>query len=198
MSSREKILAAVKANQPDSTALPNLSVFDTTTQGSLEKFAGVLAFIGGKIAYVSGYDEIAQSISSQHGTSAKIVSPLRELNGLVTANLDHLTSIHDLHDVDVAILKAHFAVAENGAVWITEHEMAHRVLPFVTQHLAVVVHAADIIPKMHQAYDKINAMGDYGFGAFIAGPSKTAEIEQSLVIGAHGPRSMTVFVIQNK
>jgi len=195
MSSREKILAAVKANQPDSTALPDLSVFETTAQGSLEKFAEVLTFIGGKIAYVTGYDDIARMIGEQHGNDAKIVTPLRELSKLRTASLDDLSSIHDLHDVDVAILKAHFAVAENGAVWITEHEMVHRVLPFVTQHLAIVIHETDIVPKMHQAYDKIGTMSDYGFGAFIAGPSKTADIEQSLVIGAHGPRSMTVFVI---
>jgi L-lactate dehydrogenase complex protein LldG len=196
MNSREKILAAVKANQPDSSALPDLSVFETTEQGSLKKFAEVLGAIGGKIAYVSGYDEIASIISSQYGTGVKIVSPLRELNKLRTENLEDVASIHDLHDVDIAILKAHFGVAENGAVWITENEMLHRVLPFVTQHLAVVIDAAAIVPTMHQAYDRISDI-TYGFGTFIAGPSKTADIEQSLVIGAHGPRSMTVFVIND-
>ena len=194
MSSREKILAAVKANQPDSTALLDLSVFETTAQGSLQKFAEVLGAIGGKIVHVSSYDEIAQTISLQYGNGVKIVSPLKELSKLRTENLENLASIHDLHDVDVAILKAHFGVAENGAVWITENEMAHRVLPFVTQHLAVVIDAATIVPTMHQAYDNISTT-DYGFGTFIAGPSKTADIEQSLVIGAHGPRSMTVFVL---
>jgi L-lactate dehydrogenase complex protein LldG len=195
MSSREKILAAVKANQPDSTILPDLSIFTTTEQGSLEKFAEVLGAIGGKIVRVSSYNEIAQIISLQYSNGEKIVSPLKEFKELITENLDDLLSIHDLHDVDLAILKAYFGVAENGAVWITENEMARRVLPFVTQRLAVVIDEANIVPKMHQAYDKISAMGNYGFGAFIAGPSKTADIEQSLVIGAHGPRSMTVFVL---
>jgi len=196
MSSRENILAAVKANQPDSTALPDLSVFEITAQGSLQKFAEVLTTIGGKIVNVSGYDEIARIINSQYGTGIKIVSPLKELNELRTENLENLASIHDLHDVDVAILKAHFGVAENGAVWITENEMVHRVLPFVTQHLAVVIYAAAIVPTMHHAYDEISS-ATYGFGTFIAGPSKTADIEQSLVIGAHGPRSMTVFVLND-
>ena len=194
MSSRGNILAAVKANQPDSTALPDLSVFETTAQGSLQKFAEVLGAIGGKIVHVSGYDEIAQTITLQYGNSVKIVSPLKEFKELITENLDDLASIHDLHDVEVAILKANFGVAENGAVWITENEMVHRVLPFVTQHLAVVIDAATIVPTMHQAYDRISSAA-YGFGTFIAGPSKTADIEQSLVIGAHGPRSMTVFVL---
>jgi L-lactate dehydrogenase complex protein LldG len=196
MSSRESILAAVKANQPDSTVLPDLSVFETNAQGSLQKFAEVLGAIGGKIVHVSGYDEVAQTISLQYGNSVKIVSPLKEFKELITENLENLASIHDLHDVDVAILKAHFGVAENGAVWITENEMVHRVLPFVTQHLAVVIDAAAIVPTMHQAYNRISSAA-YGFGTFIAGPSKTADIEQSLVIGAHGPRSMTVFVLNS-
>ena len=194
MSSRENILAAVKANQPERTVLPDVSAFETPTSGSLQKFAEVLTTIGGKIAYVSGYDEIARIINSQYGNYVRIVTPLTELQELKPQDLKDIISIHDLRDVEVAILKAHFGVAENGAVWITEHEMVRRVLPFVTQHLAVVIHAADVVPTMHHAYDRISST-TYGFGTFIAGPSKTADIEQSLVIGAHGPRSMTVFVI---
>jgi len=59
---------------------------------------------------------------------------------------------------------------------------------------AVIINADAIVPTMHHAYERTSAT-NYGFGTFIAGPSKTADIEQSLVIGAHGPRSMTVFVI---
>jgi L-lactate dehydrogenase complex protein LldG len=77
---------------------------------------------------------------------------------------------------------------------VTEDVIGQRVLPFICQHLAVVVDAKNIVPTMHEAYQRI---GDslYGFGTFIAGPSKTADIEQSLVLGAHGPRSMTVFLL---
>jgi L-lactate dehydrogenase complex protein LldG len=180
----------------DTTALPDISAFESHTQSSLQKFAMVLESIGGKIACVSGYDEIARIIKAQYATDVKIVSPLTEFNSLTIENLDGLASIHDLHDVDLAILKAHFGVAENGAVWVTENEMLHRILPFVTQHLAIIIDAAAIVPTMHQAYDIISST-TYGFATFIAGPSKTADIEQSLVIGAHGPRSMTVFVIMD-
>ena len=72
--------------------------------------------------------------------------------------------------------------------------MGHRVLPFICQHLVIVIHQKDIVPAMHEAYELLSRK-PYDYGCFIAGPSKTADIEQSLVIGAHGPRSMTVFVL---
>jgi L-lactate dehydrogenase complex protein LldG len=196
MGSRETILAAVKANQPERQELPDIGIFDTNAVGSLQKFAAFLTVVGGEIAYVSGYPEILRIIKAKFGNEARVVSPMKELRDLSPENIEDLSFIHEVHDVDLAVLKAHFGVAENGAVWITENEMQYRVLPFITQHLAVIINEDAIVPTMHQAYDRISATS-YGFGAFIAGPSKTADIEQSLVIGAHGPRSMTVFVVKN-
>ena len=195
MTSREKILMTIKANQPATTKLPNITEFDHEVEGSLLKFSSVLAGVGGKVAYVSGYPEIIRIILNRNDNNLRIVSPVKELSALNTEKLVDLTSSHNLHNVEWAILNAQFGVAENGAVWITDKEMGQRVLPFVTQHLAVVIKAANIVATMHQAYELISKT-TYGFGTFIAGPSKTADIEQSLVIGAHGPRSMTVFIIE--
>ena len=72
--------------------------------------------------------------------------------------------------------------------------MHQRAVPFICQQLAVVVSAKTLVATMHQAYDLIGE-ADYGFGTFIAGPSKTADIEQSLVLGAHGPKSMIAFLL---
>jgi L-lactate dehydrogenase complex protein LldG len=102
---------------------------------------------------------------------------------------------HSYEDVELAIIKARFAVAENGAVWLTEDVMGQRIIPYICQHLAVVVTESSLVSTMHDAYAEI-ATEDYGFGGFIGGPSKTADIEQALVLGAHGPLSMTVFLIK--
>jgi len=196
MSSRETILSAVKTNQPERVVLPDLAIFETGAEGSLKEFASVLSFVGGKIFYVSGYEEIIRLVLEKHGSGLRILSPLPELKELCNESFWNISSAHDLHDADVAILSAHFGVAENGAVWITENNMPHRVLPFICQHLAVIIDSKAIVPTMHDAYGLISKT-TYGFGTFIAGPSKTADIEQSLVIGAHGPRSMTVFIIDS-
>ena len=75
-----------------------------------------------------------------------------------------------------------------------KQRMIERAVPFICQHLALIIEKKDIVPSMHEAYDRI-ASSVYGFGTFIAGPSKTADIEQSLVLGAHGPRSMVAFIL---
>ena len=85
-------------------------------------------------------------------------------------------------------------MAENSAVWIQEAQIGLRVLPFICQHLALVISQKDIVPSMHEAYARIGE-ASYGYGVFIAGPSKTADLEQSLVLGAHGPHSLTIFII---
>jgi L-lactate dehydrogenase complex protein LldG len=99
-----------------------------------------------------------------------------------------------LENLEVAVIRGIFGVAENSAIWVTDASVKIRVLPFICQHLVVVLDRNDILNNMHEAYARIGNDG-YGFGVFIAGPSKTADIEQSLVLGAHGPRSMTVFLM---
>ena len=96
-----------------------------------------------------------------------------------------------LAEVEVLEIDGEFGVAENGAIWLTEEALPHRVAPFICQHL--VIHVKKIVPHMHAAYEELKKPNS-SFGLFLAGPSKTADIEQSLVIGAHGARSLTVVI----
>lgn len=194
MTSREKILAAVKQNQPESVPMPDIAFLTGEPVEAAEKFITTLTTIGGKVYRVNGYDEIAAIVKKSYTGGQRIITLIPELSEITTEVFAPQPAAHHLQDVELAVLKAHFGVAENGAVWVTEELLGHRALPFITQHLAVVINAADIVPTMHQAYARDMDLS-YGYGAFIAGPSKTADIEQSLVIGAHGSRSMTVFVM---
>ncbi len=105
-----------------------------------------------------------------------------------------------LASLDWAVIRAEFGVAENGAVWYVPPRLAERSMIFLAQRLAIIVHEDQLVSNMHEAYSRIAATGAYphhdrGFGIFISGPSKTADIEQSLVLGAHGCRTLHVFVV---
>ena len=92
-----------------------------------------------------------------------------------------------------AFFGGRFGVAENGAIWLEDDDLPHRILPFIAEHLILKLKTGNIVPDMHEAYNKLTDR-DFGFGVFISGPSKTADIEQSLVYGAHGAKELTVLL----
>ncbi|UYQ94618.1 LUD domain-containing protein [Chitinophaga horti] len=191
MTSREKILAAVKKNQPELAPMAEY-IQPERAEDLVAKFAIVLDGIGGKAVMVQRMEEIRQHLQEHWLGKGRIVSMVPELRDLGEQPSE--VDPHQFENVELAILPAHFAVAENSAVWVTEELLQQRVLPFITQNLAVIVRRERLVATMHHAYELIGN-GDYGFGTFIAGPSKTADIEQSLVLGAHGSKSMTVFLL---
>ena len=193
--SRERILSAIKTAKPDLLPLPEIPVFNPETDASfiLQKFHAMATTIGSQIFMVKDLQEIKKLIQEQF-KEGRIVTTLPEFSDIAETNLNLNPDPHSLENIELLIIRAHFGVAENSAVWVTEDLMGQRAAPFITQHLAVIIKAKDIVPTMYEAYQRIDA-ADYGFATFIAGPSKTADIEQSLVLGAHGPRSMTLFVL---
>jgi len=193
MSSREKITAAVKMNQPEWMPLPVADAVKAIQfENDLEQFTTVLTAIGGTAVPVTSLNEVSAYIQHTFGGNSNCIATVSGLTGVSLP--DENTDPHSLQHTDLAVISAQFGVAENGAVWVTENDYKIRALPFICSHLAVIINKSNIVNTMHGAYDLIGQT-DYGFGVFIAGPSKTADIEQSLVLGAHGPKTMTVFVL---
>jgi L-lactate dehydrogenase complex protein LldG len=192
MSSRDTILQKVKKNQPEATHLP--AVYQPLELGSdaVVKFKSTLENIGAGVREVKEGELLSGVIEEMFPGVKRILSAdeLLMQHLLPDRNIGPAT----LHDLDLAVVKAKFGVAENGAVWVTEDDLKIRALPFICEHLVAIVKKDTVIGTMHEAY-RVVGQEDYGFGVFIAGPSKTADIEQSLVLGAHGPKSMTVLLL---
>ncbi len=193
MSTREKILGEVLQNQPPSLPLPDISGFRGEAQGVVQRYKAVFESIGGSVFLVDDFAAIQTIIHTNYDTEKRIATTLLELTESFEAIVPNVAP-HTYEDIELAIIHGHFAVAENGAVWLSDELMGQRIIPYICQHLAVVVRAESIVPTLHEAYDIIGE-GTYGFGGFIGGPSKTADIEQALVLGAHGPLSMAVFIL---
>lgn len=194
MSSKANILEKIKQNQPLSvSALPDLSFLGLENYENLDKYKTVLQSIGGDFVEVSDYDAVIDFIKKNYNTEKRIITTLPELSQIAKTDWKN-DDPHSLKDVELTIVKAHFGVAENGSLWVTDDLLGQRIAAFIPQYLAIVVKKDDIVTTMHQAYDRIGNQ-EYKFGTFIAGPSKTADIEQSLVLGAHGARGLIVFIM---
>lgn len=191
MNSRDSILAKVKKNQPAFPAVATPMVKAITFQDVYLQFVTVVTAIGGTAIEISSRSEIADHITRNFPTAKRIINRVEGASLPVDDSL--ASDPHLLENVDVAILPGTIGVAENSAVWIEDKDMGDRALPFITQHLMLVIDRRNIVSNMQEAYEKLG-MSHYEFGSFIAGPSKTADIEQSLVLGAHGAKSLTVFV----
>ncbi|WP_212005396.1 LUD domain-containing protein [Chitinophaga sp. HK235] len=188
MSSREQILRAVRENQPGSSALPSLDGLSGSMPATLDAYRKVLEGLGGSLFEISDTAEIPALLAQHYPHLSRVISAAADSREWINEDP------HLLEDVDMAIVPGQWGVAENGAIWLTEQDIHIRVLPFICQHLAIILPRQRILATMHEAYEKIGAPQS-GFGVFIAGPSKTADIEQSLVLGAHGAKSLVVFVV---
>ena len=193
MTSREKILSAIQSNQPDYQELNVEFKFESVFENLYEKFANTLSFVGGKAIEVSDYEDIKVDIRNNYQDVSNIATTITELSELADFSLN-VSDPHELETLNLAIIEGDFAVAENAAIWVSEKHLSHRVLPMITQYLAIVIHKKDLVTNMHRAYERVK-VNETGFGTFISGPSKTADIEQSLVIGAHGARGLVVYVL---
>ena len=80
------------------------------------------------------------------------------------------------------------------AVHNEEQQYVHRVLPFICENLIITLDSNNVVANMHQAAKLID-FSNNSFGTFIAGPSKTADIEQALVVGAHGACSLKMYML---
>ena len=195
MNSRDAILDSLRRNAPPVSPLPEAPTAITYADPE-KQFAEVFGSVGGRFVRTASLAEVNTELGKLESyTQARKIASLIPDIGRANVDLAALKDPHELEGLDIAIIAGEFGVAENGAVWVAGSTLGpHRAIFVVAQHLVLVVPAGEIVHNMHQAYDRIRIERP-GFGIFISGPSKTADIEQALVIGAHGARSCTLFLV---
>jgi L-lactate dehydrogenase complex protein LldG len=194
---REEILRRLRDAAPPAVPLPDTRGVAARSADPVAQFEAAVAAVAGTAVRVADGAALRAAVDALAARlGARRTVSLVPAAGPGNVAIGALADPHGLEGIDLAVLPGLFGVAENGAVWVGGEGLYHRGVFVVAQHLALVVAASQLVNDMHEACARV-AMLPRGYGVFIAGPSKTADIEQALVIGAHGARSCTVFVVSS-
>ena len=193
MSSKEDILKKYRANIREQFDMPDLSDIQAITYPDpLLQFMNMTKSVGGNAIEVDAGRDINELIRELYPDAKEIASNLPEIT-IATRNPDEVGRARDLNGTDVGIVRGKFGVAENGCVWIPQ-QMKEKAVCFISENLIILLPKSQIVNNMHEAYRRIE-FNDYGYGTFISGPSKTADIAQVLVMGAQAARSATILLL---
>jgi len=196
MESRERIFKNLQSTIIEGdTSYPQYSHHHNGIKKPSESFANILGDVGGECFFVKNYTELKDRLMTLdiYKSAKNICSCLKELDK-GSVDLNSVEKVHDLKNVDLAIIRGEFGVGENAAVWVNADSLKHRGILFLSENIILVIDPGNIVPDMESAYELID-FKNLKSGYFISGPSKTADIGQCLVIGAHGAKSLIVFVL---
>ena len=193
MSKKEDILSKYRKNVKQKFDMPRLDdIKGIKYPDTLKQFISMTETVGGKVVELKSGEDINEVIRGLYPEAKEIASNLPEIT-IATRNPDTIGSPQALNGTDVGVVKGVFGVAENACVWIPQ-TMVEKAVCFISENLVILLDKKEIVDNMHEAYKRIS-FNDYGYGSFISGPSKTADIAQVLVMGAQAARSATVILI---
>jgi len=190
MSSRDDILASIRANLPPvDRPLPEVPLFDNDPPVLLEAFKTSLHQMGGIFLDPPDSGDVLAPVREKIAGAKIVCSVVPEIAG--NRDIAGIGAPQDLADVDFAIVRASFAVAETGSVLLSEADLHANAVAYLAQHLIVLLDPADIVVNLHHAYRRPE-FRDRHYASFHTGPSATADIEGVLIHGAQGVRSLSV------
>ncbi len=200
MSARDDILGRVRRHAPSPLPRPHFPGPWIRYENLRDQFCESLDAVGGRALVARAWSDVMPALAQipQFANGSKRLCAVNELSdhSAWTEHWSRFERPHDLAALDWLCAPGKLGVAENGAIWVTDDAVPIRSALFLTEHLILVIPAARVVSTLHDAYAELDVGQDRGFGCFISGPSKTADIEQSLVIGAQGARSLTAVLVE--
>ena len=188
---KDSILSNLRQNVHETYDKPDLSFAKLTYPDPVEAFIHTATTsAGAKVIEMKEGDDINVLIHQAYPDAKTIASNVSGIKA--DRNPDSVKTPQELDGTDVSVVLGTIGCAENDCVWIPQ-TMEQRAVCFICEYLVIILDRKNIVNNMHDAYSRIE-MPEKGFGVFISGPSKTADIEQSLVYGAQSFCGVTIIL----
>ena len=189
----EELLQKLRNNTREQYDMPADDIQGITYDDTVAQFIEMSQAVGANVVEAATGDSLDDIIRKAYPDAKVVASNLPEVK-IATLNPDTVADAQALNGTDVGVVSGQIGVAENGCVWIPQ-SMKQKAVCFICEYLVIVLPKSGIVNNMHEAYARIE-MPATGLGTFISGPSKTADIEQALVMGAQAARGVTVVITQ--
>lgn len=190
---KEELLKKLRANTREQYDMPDMTIGAITYDDPIKQFVEMTQTVGGKVMEVGRNESIDEIVRRAYPEAKTFASHLPELT-IASKNPDTVAEAQELNGTDVGIVRGEIGVAENGCIWIPQ-TMKEKAVFFISEYLVILLDKSRIVNNMHEAYARLTMDEKYNFGTFISGPSKTADIEQALVMGAQAARGVTVVLV---
>ena len=118
--------------------------------------------------------------------------------GLAEVRTDNGYAVNDLESCDAALTECEALVAQTGSVLVSASCAGGRALSVLPPHHVVLARPNQMVPDLTAAFQRVQEKFKDrwpSFLSFISGPSRTGDIERILVLGAHGPKKLTILLM---
>lgn len=211
ITSKEKILKNIREALIHSTAQPFPSVNSSIPlyRDSKEPldilFAKQFNAVSGQFIYCENNEKFAESIKlliNEKGLN-KVFCWDERLLSLVQYNgaIPELSAERELEDIDAGITYCESLLARTGSIIVSSKQAAGRILTIFPPVHIIVAYISQLVYDIDEGLQKIVDKYENKIPSMISlvtGPSRTADIEKTLVLGAHGPKELIVFLIDEK
>ena len=193
MNSKEFIINSLRENIKEHFPRPEVNISHIVYPEKLKQFIEISVGVGGRAEVLGEGESIDDAVRRLFPDAGRIACNLPEVS-CATYNPDYIDTPAELNGTDLVICRGIFGVCENAAVYF-EQEYLQRSIYFISESLLILLPKDQLVDTMHDAYRRVPNEPTGEFRGFISGPSKTADIEQALVMGAHGARQATVLLV---
>lgn len=192
---KEDFLNKLRKNTHVQYDMPDMKIEGIQYEDTIQQFVDMTKSVGGHVMEAKKGDDLNEVVRKAYPEAKVFASNLPEIT-IAEKNPDTVAEANDLNGTDVGIIRGEVGVAENGCVWIPQ-TMKEKAVLFISEYLVIFLDKKNVVNNMHEAYARIDMDPKYNFGTFISGPSKTADIEQALVMGAQAARGVTVVLLDD-